>query len=470
MIKVAQRVVDELTPSVENKQAALASGSLEALSRKVFQGGVMNSDTLLDYELLSDVLENAPAALVVTRVADGRILFANQRFRNLMFDGRSEGIPEISPDYYVNPEDRTSVIAELRDTGRVVDREVQFRQLTGNVIWTLMNMSRITLGNEAAILSHLSDISGLKAMEAELRHANLVYDKLISASPDSIFIVDVNGVICFASPRSWEMFGIDPQSSMVGTSILEWAHEEEHSRLFANARKAGEGARDWASANHYKMVKKDGGTWWSEINSEAMIDADGDTDGIRKLVSIVRDVTEKHELQEKLEFQAGHDNLTGLPNRMLFYDRANVMLENSRRHSSSFALLFIDLNGFKLINDGHGHAMGDAVLKDIAERLGGAFRKSDTTARLGGDEFVVLIGDIASSEDVVEAANKIAKVLDEPSNIIPELGSYSASIGYAIYPDHGKTVDDLVKVADTMMYQVKRGAEGSSAVYPTANE
>lgn len=430
----------------------------------------MNSEALLDYELLSEVLENAPAALVVTRVVDGRILFANQRFRNLMFDGRSEGIPEISPDYYAHHEDRASIIAELRNTGRIVDREVQFKQLTGNVIWTLLNMSSITLGNEAAILSHLTDISALKKMEVELRHANLAYDKLIKASPDSIFIVDVQGIIRFASPRSWEMFGIDPQFSMVGTSILEWTHEEEHERLIANARKAGEGTRDWTSANHYKMVKKDGTTWWSEINSETMIDADGDADGIRKMVSIVRDVTESHVLQEQLEFQAGHDNLTGLPNRMLFYDRTNVMIENSRRHGLSFALLFIDLNGFKAINDRHGHTIGDAVLKEISERLNTAFRKSDTTARLGGDEFVVLIGDIASGEDVVEAANKIVKTLDRPSNIVPELGGYSAAIGYAIYPDHGETVDSLIRVADTKMYEVKRGAKTRFAVYSKASD
>ena len=136
----------------------------------------------------------------------------------------------------------------------------------------------------------------------------------------------------------------------------------------------------------------------------------------------------------------------------------------------SFALLFIDLNGFKAINDRHGHTIGDAVLKEISERLNTAFRKSDTTARLGGDEFVVLIGDIASGEDVVEAANKIVKTLDRPSNIVPELGGYSAAIGYAIYPDHGETVDSLIRVADTKMYEVKRGAKTRFAVYSKASD
>ena len=165
------------------------------------------------------------------------------------------------------------------------------------------------------------------------------------------------------------------------------------------------------------------------------------------------------------QYRANHDELTQLPNRSLYFDRLQQALILSKRNHSKLAILFIDLDNLKKINDQYGHKVGDAVLKEVAVRIQSSIRESDTLARLGGDEFIILISGFESSFEVIQVAEKIRSLLLEPLNIVDQQITTSASIGIAIYPDHGDNEIDLMNHADLAMYAAKRNGRNQIQVF-----
>lgn len=162
-----------------------------------------------------------------------------------------------------------------------------------------------------------------------------------------------------------------------------------------------------------------------------------------------------------LQQEATHDALTGLANRRLFYDRLQHAIRHARRYHAKVGVLFLDLDGFKEINDTHGHHVGDAVLTEVARRLSKSVRESDSIARLGGDEFVVLLDKVGGREDCLSAASNIERALGEDSSFYGMPVEIRASIGHALFPDDGEDEDTLIRSADAAMYRVKTGGDTS---------
>jgi diguanylate cyclase (GGDEF)-like protein/PAS domain S-box-containing protein len=181
----------------------------------------------------------------------------------------------------------------------------------------------------------------------------------------------------------------------------------------------------------------------------------------RSLLMFVADqlaaAVQRKQMQARLHFMAMHDELTRLPNRRLFHDRLATALVRAQRHHTRLALLFIDLNRFKQVNDFHGHLAGDRLLQEVARRIGACMRDSDTLARVGGDEFVVLLEDIVLPLDTAPVVDKIGQALAAPF-VLPDglVLATSASIGVACYPDHGRSVQELMSRADQDMYGAKQ--------------
>ncbi|MQA19683.1 sensor domain-containing protein [Rugamonas rivuli] len=168
----------------------------------------------------------------------------------------------------------------------------------------------------------------------------------------------------------------------------------------------------------------------------------------------------RQQLYTRLRFMAQHDELTQLPNRRLFHDRLQMALARAQRHQSELALLFIDLNKFKQINDDHGHACGDQLLREVAQRLKHCVRESDTVARLGGDEFVVIVEEVLVAADARQIVEKIHQVLAMPMALADGLSlTATASIGVAHYPEHGSDIAQLIRYADQAMYAAKQTLE-----------
>ncbi|HSI38821.1 MAG TPA: GGDEF domain-containing protein, partial [Methylotenera sp.] len=170
-------------------------------------------------------------------------------------------------------------------------------------------------------------------------------------------------------------------------------------------------------------------------------------------------------LESKLENLAHYDSLCNLPNRALFNDRLRLALAYAKREKKNLAVMFIDLDHFKEINDIYGHEAGDTVLKQVSQRLVACVRESDTVARLGGDEFVVLLPIIDNEADAILVASKIVEAVDQPIRIAQSEMHVSSSIGIAVYPQHGKDEKLLVINADMAMYQAKKNGKNQSQMF-----
>lgn len=162
---------------------------------------------------------------------------------------------------------------------------------------------------------------------------------------------------------------------------------------------------------------------------------------------------------EQILHLAHHDTLTGLPNRSLFYDRLNQAMARARRDNESIAVLFLDLDGFKLINDTLGHDTGDALLREAAKRIVACVRESDTVARMGGDEFTVILNNVRTPNSADRVAKMIVESIARPFVLNANNCSVSVSIGIALYPDHGTTAEELVGISDASMYLAKRSGK-----------
>ncbi|WP_445003114.1 diguanylate cyclase domain-containing protein [Halomonas mongoliensis] len=279
-----------------------------------------------------------------------------------------------------------------------------------------------------------------------------LYPKLINLMPDTVFVVDRDHQIVFVSDACETLLGYRADE-LIGTQIIDYMHPDDLEATRASIERVMAGKPHLDFRNRY--LRKDGGIvhiLWSAHWVEE--------EGVR--IGVARNVTALRKAEDELRHLAHHDPLTGLTNRTLFFDRLESALHAAHRHQSGVALLFLDLDDFKMINDVHGHAVGDRVISSVARRLESCVRATDTVARMGGDEFTVLLTDIHSADAVSRKVEQILQVMTELFGA--ELGGItpSCSIGVACYPDDGTDADALMSHADGDMYRIKRRRSGVS--------
>ncbi|WP_339645072.1 sensor domain-containing diguanylate cyclase [uncultured Porticoccus sp.] len=274
-----------------------------------------------------------------------------------------------------------------------------------------------------------------------------LYPKLIHLMLDTVFVVDNNNQIVFVNDACETLLGYHA-NELIGTPITDYMHPDDRAATRASILRVMNGQPHIDFRNRY--IRKDGTIvhiLWSARWSEE--------EGVR--IGVARDVTALRQAEAELRFLAHHDPLTELTNRALFYDRLDSALRIAHRHQSSLAVLFVDINDFKIINDIHGHAVGDRVLCAIARRLESCVRETDTVARMGGDEFTVLLTDIQSADAVFEKVGQINAIMTEPLGAeLEAVRMPTCSIGVACYPLDGENADALLSYADNNMYQMKR--------------
>ena len=274
-----------------------------------------------------------------------------------------------------------------------------------------------------------------------------LYPRLIHLMLDTVFVVDRDNQIVFVSDACEALLGYQAHE-LIGTPITHYMHPDDLPATRASIIRVMNGQPHFDFRNRY--IRKDGGIvhiLWAAFWS----------DEVEARIGVARNVTALTEAEQELRFLAHHDPLTKLTNRSLFNTRLDVALHNARRHGTTLALLFVDINDFKGINDAHGHAMGDQVLCAIARRLESCVAETDTVARMGGDEFIVLLTDIHSENAVAEQVAQILAAMAEPLGIeFDGLNMPSCSIGVACYPQDGQDADTLLSHADGAMYRMKR--------------
>ena len=272
---------------------------------------------------------------------------------------------------------------------------------------------------------------------------------VLEAIPDAVVVTDREGNIVFVNRAAEAMTGYD-RKALIGQAVETLVPQRwrgihvRHRRNFygrGTPRLMGDGTKD------FSLRRKDGAIVPVEISLGPV-----GTD----TVAVVRDVTERRRMEAALEHRALHDPLTDLPNRSLFFDRLRQALHSARRDGSQVALVMLDLDGFKAINDTRGHATGDAVLREVAARLRLGLRATDSAARLGGDEFAWILPRVTSRRSVEAMVRKRLAVAQEPVNLDGQEIDVGVSAGIAMYPDDGQDPDTLMRRADRAMYSVKR--------------
>jgi diguanylate cyclase (GGDEF)-like protein/PAS domain S-box-containing protein len=295
----------------------------------------------------------------------------------------------------------------------------------------------------------IHDISERKLIEENLQLAA----KVFQSSGEGIIITDHRNVIISVNPAF--------------TSITGYAAEEV---IGQNPRRLKSGRHDRAFYRAMWASIHGTGGWQGEIwnrrkNGEAFVEwlsitcTRGQSGEVTHYIATFSDITARKAAAERIEHMAHHDQLTGLPNRTLLKDRLDQALSGARRHGRKVAVFFLDLDGFKAINDGLGHAAGDVVLKAVADRLKASVRSEDTVSRLGGDEFVIVLTDVRD-DGAAEAAGKVIAAVSQPFDIDGQPVNTATSVGIAVFPDDGQDAAELIKAADAAMYRAKEAGRG----------
>ncbi|MDQ5908915.1 MAG: diguanylate cyclase, partial [Pseudomonadota bacterium] len=276
----------------------------------------------------------------------------------------------------------------------------------------------------------------------QAHHRLQVLSTAIDQSPISIVIAGPDATIQYVNPHFTQETGLTSAEAL-GQSLWMLTSDLIDPVTIKGIKSRIARGESWGGELIHR--RQSGKLYWVEAHLAPIIDADGQT---THYVAAQLDITERKQAHEQLVYLAHHDTLTHLPNRALFCEHFAKCLTMAKRNKTRMALMFIDLDRFKPINDAWGHAMGDRVLQEAAQRMSDSIRKSDIVGRIGGDEFVVLLPDVADVESAIGVAEKIRMALNQPFVIDNQTLSISSSIGLALYPDHGDNIIQLAKNAD----------------------
>jgi diguanylate cyclase (GGDEF)-like protein/PAS domain S-box-containing protein len=384
--------------------------------------------------LFRSIVVHAADGIVVVDV-DGYVIFCNQAFAQLFqraageFEGQLFGFPVVAGE--------STEVKVLRPDGSMAVAE--------------MRVARTCVGDRHAFVAILRDISQRIRTEEQLRLSGKIFEN----TQEGIMVTDARGIILTVNPAFTAVTGYTAEEVIGNKPNL--LRSGRHDQTFYE-----EMWRTLGDVGHWREEiwnrRKNGEIYPEWINISAIRDHDG---LISHYVAIFSDITKVKANEERLRTLAHYDTLTGLPNRFLFQDHVELALAQAARHRKQVAIMFLDLDHFKEINDTLGHRAGDTLLIEVAGRLSGCLRAGDTLGRVGGDEFTAVLPGLDSATAAAVVAGKFIEVLTHPFQIEGREVSITVSIGIAIFPQHGSLLEQLSHAADAAMYEVKqRGRNG----------
>jgi two-component system NtrC family sensor kinase len=325
-----------------------------------------------------------------------------------------------------------------------------FPAVGGKPRYLLFEAAPIRDSNGALIaaIETMHDLTSLKQAEQALRESEQSSRSLIERSPDAI-VVHRAGEVVFVNQAAARLFAASRPADMAGIRVMDLVHTDYREIVRERVTRV-EKLQEEQAYIEQKILRLDGTAVDVEVGSTPVFYG-----GRWAVQTILRDISERKEVQERTWRQANFDTLTDIPNRMMFFDRLQHALDHAEREQQRVALLFIDLDRFKAVNDTLGHAAGDALLQEVAQRLGRCLRKTDTLARMGGDEFTAIMPGVTDRAVVKNVVERMLQSLAEPFLLPGGEGRISGSVGIAFYPEDGMETPTLIKHADMAMYQAK---------------
>jgi len=370
----------------------------------------------------------------------------------------------------VHPDDLASMLAragEIRESGsRGMHAELRLRHVDGTWRWFEVKVTNhLDNPKVRGIVGNLHDITDRKLAEEALREAHERFRSAFENAPIGMAMADLEGRITRANPALGRILGRG-DAELCGMTFADLTHPDDRVLSTSEMHRVVESGTD-----QYRLEKRylhaDGHDVWVAINVSCVRDED---DTPLYLIGQIEDVTEGRELRERLAFAAIHDSLTSLPNRELFMDRLEVALRRAARGRHHVAVVFLDLDRFKLVNDSLGHDVGDQVLRAVADRLTGVMRGSDTLARFGGDEFTVLCDEVAHEGHALEVAQRLVTAMSQPLALHSGEVFASLSVGIALSSDSLESGAVLLRNADVAMYRAKGRGPSRIEIYREDDE
>ncbi len=414
-------------------------------------------------------------AININRLSDGVYIDVNKAFLEIVGFSHDEVIGRSSIDLgiWAHCEDRQRMVDLVSKNFFCRDLEAQFRKKNGEVFWGLMSASLIEVEGVPCVLSITRDISSAKAAEqlltqaAEaLRVSEERYRTVFQTSLDPILInrtsdrrfIDVNQAFL-------DVMGFERQE-VIGRTSLElnlWADPRDLENVDEILRQTLQ-----CRNVEIQFRKKNGETLWGLMSSSVM-----EIDGVQCVLTVTRDISSAKAAEDEIRSLAFYDPLTGLPNRRLLMERLHLTLASSARTGRLRALLFVDLDNFKTLNDTLGHQTGDLLLQEAARRLAACVREADTVGRLGGDEFVLMLEDLSDlPEDAAAQAKavgeKILSVVTQPYQLNGRECRSSASIGISVFGGRRESSNEILQQADIAMYQAKAAGRNTMRFFAPA--
>ena len=326
----------------------------------------------------------------------------------------------------------------------------------GRLVWLRTNKLPLhdREGKVTGVIGTYEDITERKQAEQALRTSEKRYRLLFERNMAGVFRTTLGGRLLECNHAAARMLGYDSPEEVLARPVTSLHHAASDREAFLRKLKS-----EKSLTNHeMKLRRKNGDSTWV-IGNISLVD---DNSGVGEIIEgTLVDITERKVAEERVQFLAYYDALTGLPNRTLLQDRLTKALASARRQECKVALLFLDLDGFKTINDSFGHSVGDLLLEVVAERLRRFAREQDTVARVGGDEFLIVLTAVKDVCDAAVAAERIMNAVTTACVIQGRSLSINCSIGISIFPEHGADGETLIKNADTAMYCAKDGGRNN---------
>jgi diguanylate cyclase (GGDEF)-like protein/PAS domain S-box-containing protein len=405
----------------------------------------------------------------INRLDNGVYVEVNQAFLRITGYQRHEviGRPSLEIGIWADPADRLTMVQALRQNESCRDLEIRYKKKNGEIFLGLMSASVMELDGVPCIISVTRDITEAKAAEKRLAAATEAlraseerYRATFQLSIDAININRLSdGVFVDVNEAFLQFVGFE-REEVIGRTSRElnfWADPEVRQKMVETLRR-GESCRDLKA----RFRKKNGEIVWGQA-SESILEIDG----VPCILSVTRDISAAKAAEELIRDLAFYDPLTRLPNRRLLMERLRQSLAAGSRTKRKRALLFVDLDNFKTLNDTLGHRIGDLMLQEVAVRLAACIRESDTVARLGGDEFIVMLEDLSGVAEEAAAqaesiGEKILAAIDQPFRLSGREWLSTSSIGITVFGDKRESTDEVLQRADIAMYQAK--AAGSNTM------
>jgi diguanylate cyclase (GGDEF)-like protein/PAS domain S-box-containing protein len=443
---------------------------IESLRKELRSVTQTQNDLLTCKQQLDAILDNAPIE-VFLKDREGRYVVVNKQFEKL-FGVKNEDLMGLLPADIVDPE----LAASTRDhdlsvlnSGKAESRQEIIKLVNGNQSRTLLTTKFPVFNGDGEVdgLGAIaSDITANISTKERLRHseANLIEAQRVAKVGSWYLDTETNEVVW--SKELYKVYGFD--------SNYPPPPYTEHSKLFTPESwnlLSTSLSNTFESSTPYELeletVKDDGSHGWMWARGEVVFDAMGNAIGIQ---GIAQDITERKRAEVKLKRIAHYDLLTNLPNRVLLADRLSQAMVQCQRRNKSLAVAYLDLDGFKAVNDTYGHDVGDKLLTTVSQRMKEALREGDTLARIGGDEFIAVLVDLDNTGDKNPVLKRLLKATAEPVAVGDAAMKVSVSIGVTLYPQDGVDADQLIRHADQAMYVAKQAGKNRYHLFDTVQD